>query len=111
MPPPKTATIQRTVLADFDASAVGSAARREARSREIYCPPVSTYRWWARRTQAVYGALLDSISIAMPGRLLVADVYAGGGAIALAAALRGHQVYAQDINPWAIDGLAAMLGP
>ncbi|MFL6142688.1 MAG: hypothetical protein ACJ72N_12580 [Labedaea sp.] len=72
---------------------------------------MSTYRWWARRTQAVYGALLDHIRPRGTPRLVLADVYSGGGAIALAGVLRQHQVYAQDINPWAIGGLNAMLGP
>ncbi|MFE3172171.1 hypothetical protein ACFXPA_15255 [Amycolatopsis sp. NPDC059090] len=43
-------------------------------------------------------------------RLLIADMFAGGGVIPLAAVVRGHQVYAQDLNPWAADGLSAMLG-
>jgi adenine-specific DNA methylase len=43
------------------------------------------------------------------GRLVVADPFAGGGTLALAAALRGHRVYAQDINPWATLGLHTML--
>jgi len=30
---------------------------------------------------------------------MVSDPFAGGGVIPLAAALRGHRVYAQDLNP------------
>src|SRR5690606_20600564 len=35
--------------------------------------------------------------------------FSGGGVIPLAAVMRGHRVYAQDLNPWASAGLAAML--
>ena len=98
-----------SALRHFDADAVGAAARRESRNREAWLPPVSIYRWWARRTESVSGALLDAISLDRPGRLVVADPFAGGGVIPLAAAIRGHAVYAQDINPWASTGLALAL--
>lgn len=39
----------------------------------------------------------------------MADPFTGGGVIALSALLRGHQVYAQDINPWAAQNLTTML--
>ena len=41
--------------------------------------------------------------------MVVSDPFAGGGVIPLAAVMRGHSVYAQDLNPWAATGLAAML--
>lgn len=44
-----------------------------------------------------------------PGRLLVVDPFAGGGVIPLAATLRKHWTYAQDLNPWAAAGLVGML--
>ncbi|WP_240437644.1 hypothetical protein [Sciscionella marina] len=59
---------------------------------------------------AVNGAVIDAVNTDMTGRLLVSDIFAGGGVIPLAAVMRGHQVYAQDLNPWAADGLSAMLG-
>ena len=40
---------------------------------------------------------------------MVSDPFAGGGVIPLAAVARGHQVYAQNLNPWATTGLSAML--
>jgi hypothetical protein len=57
----------------------------------------------------VTGAVIDAISVDRPGRLLLADPFAGGGVIALAAVLRGHRIYAQDVNPWAARNLATML--
>ncbi|QBI19626.1 hypothetical protein ER308_08725 [Egibacter rhizosphaerae] len=89
---------------------MSAAARRESRARERHVPPVSTYRWWARRTEAVTGGVLDAVAADAPDpRLLVVDPFAGGGTVALSATVRGHRVYAQDINPWAAAGLATML--
>lgn len=96
-------------LRHFDAEAVGTRVRREVRNREIHLPPISTYRWWARRTEAVNGSIIDAVSEDRQGRLVVSDPFAGGGIIPLAAIMRGHSVYAQDLNPWAAAGLAAML--
>ena len=97
-------------LRHLDTVAVSSAAKVESRNREIHVPPLSTYRWWARRTAAVNGGILDAVASDTDGRLLVADVFAGGGVIPMAAVSRGHQVYAQDLNPWPAAGLTAMLG-
>lgn len=94
-------TTIRSPLRHFDAAAVSSKVRREVRNREVHLPPVSTYRWWARRTEAVNGAILDAVSADRPGRMVVSDPFAGGGIIPLAAVMRGHSVYAQDLNPWA----------
>lgn len=99
----------RSVLRHLDVATVNAAARAEARSRQTALPPITTYRWWARRTEAVTGALIDAANVDEPGRLVVADPFTGGGVIALAALLRGHQVYAQDINPWAAQNLTTML--
>jgi len=79
------------------------------RNREVHLPPVSTYRWWARRAESVNGSIIDAVNIDHPGRLVISDPFAGGGVIPLAAVMRGHRVYAQDLNPWAAAGLAAML--
>jgi putative DNA methylase len=100
----------RSPLRLLDSEQVSAAAKVESRNREVHVPPVSTYRWWARRTSAVNGAILDAFQEDYPGRLLVADMFAGGGVIPLSAVIRGHQVYAQDLNPWSAAGLAGMLG-
>lgn len=97
-------------LRHLDAVAVSARARIESRNREIHLPPISVYRWWARRTEAVNGALIEATGRERTGRMIVADVFAGGGVIPLAAATRGHKVYAQDLNPWAATGLVGMLG-
>lgn len=97
-------------LRHLDVARVEAHARAESRNRERVVPLVSLYRWWARRTDAVTGALLDAYAVDHPGRLHVADPFAGGGAVALAALRRGHRVYAQDINPWAAGGLRLLLG-
>lgn len=101
----------RSVLRHLDTVAVSAAARLETRNREVHLPPVSTYRWWARRAESVFGAIIDAVTTDRPGRLLVADLFAGGGVIPLAAVIRGHRVYAQDLNPWAVTGIVGMLGP
>ncbi|MEU4555766.1 hypothetical protein [Micromonospora violae] len=100
----------RSPLGGLDYLKVSAEARAESRNREIHLPPISTYRWWARRTSAVNGAVIDAFNAMTPGRLLIADMFAGGGVIPLAAVARGHQVYAQDLNPWPTAGLTAMLG-
>ena len=93
----------------LDTEQISARARREVRNREVHLPPVSTYRWWARRTEAVNGAVIDAVNAGRPGQLVVSDPFAGGGVIPLSAVMRGHRVYAQDLNPWATAGLAAML--
>jgi putative DNA methylase len=106
----KAPAVSRSPLRLIDAARVSKGARAETRNREVFLPPITVYRWWARRTLAVYGAILDAFSTDRPGELLVVDPFAGGGVIPLAAATRGHRVYAQDVNPWATAGLAGMLG-
>jgi adenine-specific DNA methylase len=107
-----TAGVIASPLRHLDADAVSQAARIETRNREVYLPPVSVFRWWARRTEAVNGAVIDAVTAerGLDEPLLVVDPFAGGGVIPLAALVRGHRVYAQDINPWAAAGLTAMLG-
>jgi putative DNA methylase len=104
-----SSTAIRSPLRHFDADAVGTRVRREVRNREVHLPPVSIYRWWARRTEAVNGSIIDAVSVDRTGRLVVSDPFAGGGVIPLSAIMRGHSVYAQDLNPWAAEGLASML--
>ncbi len=103
-------------LRHLDARAISEAAQAESRNREVHLPPVSAYRWWARRTVAVNGKILEAAARdhgqggdASSPRMLVADIFAGGGVIPLAAVLAGHKVYAQDLNPWAAFGLHGML--
>ncbi len=107
----ESTTITRSVLRHLDADALTAAARRESRSRQWHLPPTSVYRWWARRTETVTGAIIDAVATDSPkgDRLLIADPFAGGGVIALAALLRGHRIYAQDVNPWAACSLGTML--
>lgn len=98
-----------SALRHLDVAAVSEAARKETRNREVHLPPVTAYRWWARRTESINGAILDAFALDRGGCLLVSDPFAGGGVIPLAARLRGHQVYAQELNPWAATGLVGML--
>src|ERR1035437_5610482 len=82
------AECQSSVLERFDAAAVSVRAAREVRNRKIHLPPVSVYRWWARRTEAVFGGILDAFFADRPGPGLVVDPFCGGGVIPLAAAIR-----------------------
>jgi len=102
--------VKTEVVLLLNEAAIGSRSKAESRSRERHLPPVGAYRWWARRTESVFGALLDAyVEYSGDRRLLVADPFAGGGVIPFAAAARGHRVYAQDLNPWAIRCLAVAL--
>ena len=99
-----------SVLRGLNTDGLRAEVHRETRARQHRLPPVSVYRWWARRTDSVSGAIVDALSAQHPGqRLLIADPFSGGGVIALAAVLRGHRVYAQDVNPWATRSLTTML--
>jgi hypothetical protein len=101
----------RSVLRHLDVDALAAGVRTESRARQRHLPPVSVFRWWARRAETITGAVVDAVAAdaVRPGSLLVADPFAGGGVIALAALIRGHRVYAQDINPWAARSLTTML--
>ena len=100
----------RSILGGLDVEAVSEAARRETRNREIHLPPTGVYRWWARRTEAVFGELLDLASVALERSPLdVVDPFAGGGVIPFAAVRRGHRIHGQDIDPWAAAGLDVAL--
>ena len=106
---PGPPAVLRSPLRRLDPDDINRHVRREVRNREVHLPPVSTYRWWARRTESVNGAVIDAVNADRPGQLVVADPFAGGGVIPLAAVMRGHLVYAQDLNPWATTGLRTML--
>jgi hypothetical protein len=64
----------RSVLRHLDPAELADTTRQESRSRQRHLPPVSVYRWWARRTETVSGALIDAVNADQPGRLLIADM-------------------------------------
>jgi adenine-specific DNA methylase len=96
---------------NFKWNALSRRVRREQRNREDYSPTISTYRWWARRSHALIGALLDKAQDVLGQDIVVSDPMAGGGTVAVEAARRGLVVYAQDVNPWAAFGLRTTLRP
>jgi putative DNA methylase len=78
----------------------------------VHLPPLSTFRWWARRTGAVNAAVLEAAKEVLGHPVLdVLDPFAGGGTIPLVALRAGHRVQARDINPWAAEGMRRMLDP
>jgi putative DNA methylase len=102
---------ERSLLAELDWPEVEQSVRAQQRNREVHTPPISTFRWWARRSHALIGALLDQAKDAADARLTVADPFSGGGTVAVEAARRQLDVYAQDLHPWAVAGLRAALTP
>ncbi len=98
-----------SILAQLRPERVGARARSETRQREKIVPPVSSYRWWARRTMAVTDSILAAYKRLRGEGGLVADPFVGGGIVAFAALARGYQIYAQDINSWVAHGLATTL--
>lgn len=88
---------------------VDQAVRTQQRNREIHTPAISMFRWWARRSHALIGTLLDEVDA--EDDVVVADPFSGGGTVAIEAARRGMAVYAQDLHPWAVTGLRAALTP
>ena len=101
---------KHSVLSHIDPATVSEQARAESRNREVHLPPISTYRWWARRTGAVTSALLQGATKTLGRKMLtVGDPFAGGGVIPLIALGQGHTMLASDINPWAAHGLEATL--
>src|ERR1700686_4190787 len=99
------------ILADVDWTALARKIRVETKNREVYQPLISVYRWWARRPHSLMGALIDAASPLIGKGAWIADPFSGGGTVAIEAARRGYQVYAQDINPWAAWGLRVSLTP
>ncbi len=100
----------RSPLRWLDLERVGEGSRRETRNREVHFPPASVYRWWARRTTSVNDEIISAVErLFGRGNLLIADPFAGGGVIPMSALSRGHRVYAQDVNPWAVEGLITLL--
>lgn len=97
-----------SILSQLEWDEVDSLVSVQQRSRERHTPPISLFRWWARRPHALIGALLDAAATG-DQPMVVSDPFSGGGTVAMEAALRGHTVYAQDLHPWAMTGLAAAL--
>ena len=83
--------------------------RQQQRNREIHTPPISLFRWWARRPHALIGGILDAAVAGEAIDPVISDPFSGGGTVALEAARRGLTTYAQDIHPWAIGGLRSAL--
>jgi len=101
---------QDSILQHVCYSGLNDAIRREMRNREVYTPPISTFRWWARRSHRLMGQLIEAAEkVQENGRLVIADPFAGGGTTVLEALRRGHVAYGQDINPWAAMGMEATL--
>ena len=106
----ETYGLDHSLLRGIDWPEVERSVRAQQRNREIYTPPISLFRWWARRSHALIGALLDAAVNARDGASLsVSDPYSGGGTVAIEAARRGLPVYAQDLHPWAVTGVATAL--
>jgi putative DNA methylase len=98
------------LLAQIDWDKLSARVQAEQRNRECYTPPISVFRWWARRPHALIGEVLDAARAdSIAGRPVVSDPFSGGGTVALEAARRGLHVYAQDLHPWPIRGLLTAL--
>lgn len=98
------------LLASLDWEELEERVRTQQRNREVHTPAISTFRWWARRSHALIGDLLDS-AIGDSDAYCVGDPFSGGGTVAVEAARRGADVFAQDLHPWAIAGLSTTLRP
>jgi 16S rRNA G966 N2-methylase RsmD len=99
-----------SLLANLDWDGLDQRVRSQQRNREVHTPAISTFRWWARRSHALIGELLDSVP---PGvdDYCVSDPFSGGGTVAIEAARRGFNMVAQDLHPWAVAGLGSTLTP
>jgi len=97
-----------SIIKNINFDKVSKQARKESRSRETHLPPISTYRWWARRTSAVSDAIVEA-AIQTESIDALCDPFAGGGTFTLSALLNDVSAYGQDVNPWAASGLATML--
>jgi 16S rRNA G966 N2-methylase RsmD len=95
--------LARVPWADLD-----ELVRHQQRNREVHSPGISLFRWWARRSHGLIGALLDAATVD-GDEPYVSDPFSGGGTVAMEAARRGLGVYAQDLHPWATSGLASTL--
>ena len=101
-------TTTPTLLSRVAWDSVNKRVRHEQRNRETYVPPISLFRWWARRPHALIGALIDA-ACEEGDSLVISDPFSGGGTVAMEAARRGLPLYAQDLHPWVLSGLATAL--
>ncbi len=97
------------IISDLDWNSLIAMVRKQQKNREVFAPAVSAYRWWARRPHSLVGAILDSAARRYGVSMMVSDPFSGGGTVAIEAARRGLEVYAQDLNPWAAHGLGTIL--
>lgn len=95
------------ILSKINWRIVNRRTRLEVRNREVHCPPISLFRWWARRPHSLVASLLSNSGLA--GGSVVGDPFSGGGTVTLEALRLGLRVYAQDINPWPVWGLKTAL--
>jgi putative DNA methylase len=100
---------EEALLPRLDWETIDARVRRQQRNREIHTPPISLFRWWARRPHALIGAILDAAQDLSGPPPVVSDPFSGGGTVAVEAARRGLDIYAQDLHPWAITGLRSAL--
>ncbi len=100
--------IRRSLLSAVDWEAIDAQVRLQQRSRERHTPPISMFRWWARRSHALIGELLEQARTE-DKRAVISDPFSGGGTVAIEATRRGLPVYAQDLHPWPIAGLRSAL--
>lgn len=97
----------QSILSKIDWGIVNRRTRLEVRNREVHCPPISLFRWWARRPHSLVASLLSNSSLSSGS--VVGDPFSGGGTVTLEALRLGLDVYAQDINPWPVWGLKTAL--
>ena len=102
---------RQSVLSGMDWSGLEAVVERQQRRREVDRPTISDFRWWARRSSTLMGSIIDAAAEGVPGPMSISDPFSGGGTVAVEALLRGHNVYAQDLNPWAITGLRVSTMP
>lgn len=99
---------ETALLSTLDWDQINSEVKRQQRSRERDTPAISIYRWWARRSHALIGELLEKTADCHPDPV-ISDPFSGGGTVAIEAARRNFSMYAQDLHPWAIAGLRGAL--
>lgn len=99
------------ILDHVDWNQVDRLVKIQQRNREAHTPAVSSFRWWARRSHASMGAILDAAAHELGSVFAVSDPFSGGGTVAYEAVRRGLAVYAQDLHAWPTFGLAASLRP
>lgn len=97
-----------SLLSAVDWPEVEAEVRLQQRSRESHTPAISMFRWWARRSHALIGALLEQAREEQTAPV-ISDPFSGGGTVAIEAVRRGLTVHAQDLHPWPIAGLRQAL--